>query len=394
LRSSAGTNTITYPERLSGYFREFSLFSPFIHNFHVTLSSNLPHNDLSISTAVPSSLATPFRLEAIVHKRKLIGFCCVATAVLLPLTYFVPFATAERPGLTGAAAASANTAKGSSKSAPATATLSSDHDASYLVREVVYNELHDHESHGYWRYWVEKHSSKETVIQEQIETPDGPMQIAEMSNGQPLSAEAREQEDQRIEHLLNSPSEQADHRKAYADDEHRIGRILALLPDAFAYEPAQEQILEGVRCYHMRFHPNPDYPAHSIESRIFHAMSGDLWISVQSKHLVRLDGRLQENVDFGYGILGRLYKDGWFRLERTNVGRVPGGSNGDWKTQRLEVHMSGRAMLFKTIARETSEVRGGFEPVPAGLSLQQAAVLVRKPILPSATQPASLVTSR
>ncbi len=43
----------------------------------------------------------------------------------------------------------------------------------------------------------------------------------------------------------------------------------------------------------------------------------------------------------------------------------------DWKTERLEVHMRGRAMLFKTIARETSEIRSGFSPVPAGISLGQ-----------------------
>jgi len=148
-------------------------------------------------------------------------------------------------------------------------------------------------------------------------------------------------------------------------------------------------------CYHMRFRPNPDYPAHSIESRIFHAMAGDLWISVDHKRLVRLDGKLRENVDFGYGILGRLYKDGWFRLERTHVDAAAGeNGNGDWKTQRLEVHMTGRAMLFKTIARETSEVRGGFTPVPAGLSLQQAATLVRQPVAAPAAQAAALVTSR
>jgi hypothetical protein len=145
----------------------------------------------------------------------------------------------------------------------------------------------------------------------------------------------------------------------------------------------------------MRFRPNPDYPAHSIESRIFHAMAGDLWISVDHKRLVRLDGKLRENVDFGYGILGRLYKDGWFRLERTHVDAAAGeNGNGDWKTQRLEVHMTGRAMLFKTIARETSEVRGGFTPVPAGLSLQQAATLVRQPVAAPAAQAAALVTSR
>lgn len=267
----------------------------------------------------------------------------------------------------------------------------------YLVREVVYNEQHDHDSHGYWRYWIERHSDKGTQIQQAVETPDGPVARIESANGQAVPPSVREQEDQRLQRLLSSPSEQAQHRKDYADDEHRIGRILALLPDAFLYEPAvfeprSEQMPE-CSCYHMRFHPNPNYPAHSIEARIFHAMAGDLWISIDQKRLVRLDGKLQENVDFGYGILGRLYKDGWFRLERTHVGVTDTGA-GDWKTQRLEVHMAGRAMLFKTIARETSEVRGGFEPVPPGLSLAQATAIVRQTAIAPTAQAAALVTSR
>jgi hypothetical protein len=265
---------------------------------------------------------------------------------------------------------------------------------------VVYNELHDHDTHGYWRYWVERHSSKDTQLREEVETPDGPVARLQLNNGQPISGELREDEDRRLQRLLTSPSEQAQLRKEYSDDEHRIGRILALLPDAFLYEPAEEEArspqMPECACYHMRFRPNPDYPAHSIESRIFHAMTGDLWISVDHKRLVRLDGKLQDNVDFGYGILGRLYKGGWFQLERTHVNAGASASgNGDWKTQRLEVHMIGRAMLFKTIARETSEVRGGFSPVPSGLSLQQAAALVREPgVEPPTAQPASLLTSR
>jgi hypothetical protein len=250
-------------------------------------------------------------------------------------------------------------------------------DSAYLVREVVYNELHDHDAHGYWRYWVERHAGKETQVEEQVETADGPIARVELSNGHPLSSGAREDEERRLQRLLSSPDEQAQHRKEYAEDERRIGRILALLPDAFLYEPARVETLADGACYHMRFRPNPAYPAHSIEARIFHAMAGDLWVSVQSKRLVRLDGKLQDNVDFGYGILGRLNKDGWFRLERTRVGGNAGA--GDWKTQRLEIHMEGRAMLFKTIARETSEVRGGFVAVPKGLSLEQAAALVRQP---------------
>jgi hypothetical protein len=199
-----------------------------------------------------------------------------------------------------------------------------------------------------------------------VETAEGPITRLEQSNGHPLDAAARLVEQDRLNHLLSSSQEQARHRQEYADDEKRIGRIVALLPEAFLYQYAGEE--NG--CYLLRFRPNPEYPARSIEARIFHAMSGELWVNSRYKRLALLDGRLDENVDFGYGILGRLYKGGWFRLQRTRVSAT------DWKTERLEVHMSGRAMLFKTIARETSEVRGGFAPVPAGMSVAQGVLLL------------------
>ena len=238
-----------------------------------------------------------------------------------------------------------------------------------LVREVVFNELHDHERHGWWRYWVEKHSAKETLLEEQVETSDGPVTRTLMLNGHPLDLQGQEQEQQKLRDLMSSPGKLADHRQAYLDDEKRIGRIVALLPDAFIYEDAGED--KGLR--HLRFQPNPNYPPHSIEARIFHAMSGDLWIDTRMKRMARLSGLLLENVDFGYGILGRLYKGGSFELKRVQVNST------DWKTEQLEIHMNGRAMLFKTIARETSETRGGFVAVPPAMNLSQGMHVLEEP---------------
>jgi len=249
---------------------------------------------------------------------------------------------------------------------------------SQLVREVVYNELHDHDRHGYWRYWIEHHNQQQTQREEQVETVDGPVKRLPLNNGRPVDPAATRQEQARLAHLLGSPSEQARQRQEYAEDEKRIGRILALLPDAFLYQYAGDE--NG--CTHLRFRPNPNYPAHSVEARVFHAMSGDLWLSIRSKRLARLDGHLEENLDFGYGILGRIYKGGWFRLQRTAA------SPTDWKTERLEVHMNGRALLFKTIARETSEVRGGFQPVTAGMSMAQGLALLQSDSNTALLQPA------
>ncbi len=237
-----------------------------------------------------------------------------------------------------------------------------------LVREVVYNELNDHQGHGYWRYWIERRTPKETRRETQIETAQGPVTRLALTDGRPLSPETQLQEQARLQHLLASPAEQARHLQEYQEDESRIGRILALLPDAFLYDYAGEE--NG--CHKLLFRPNPGYPARSIEARVFHAMGGTLWIDARLKRLVRLDGRVQENLDFGYGILGRLYKGGWFQLQRTQV------SSTDWKTERLEVHMMGRALMVKSFARETSETRGGFERVPSAMTLAQGMALLKQ----------------
>jgi predicted hotdog family 3-hydroxylacyl-ACP dehydratase len=249
--------------------------------------------------------------------------------------------------------------------------------AGQLLREVVYNELQDHQGHGYWRYWIERYSPRESRLEDQIETSQGPITRLTRTNGLSLSPGAQQLELARLQHMISSPKEQASHRQDYDDDEKRIGHIVALLPDAFLYEYDGDE--NG--CQRLSFRPNPDYPGHSLEARILHAASGTLWINLRYKRLARLDAHLDENVDLAFGILGRLYKGGWFRLQRTQVSAT------DWKTERLEVHMAGRALLFKSISREASELRRGFVAVPAGINLAQAMTLFDATLAQAQVQP-------
>jgi hypothetical protein len=234
-------------------------------------------------------------------------------------------------------------------------------DPGRLVRETVYNELQDHGNHAYWRYWIQQQGESGSRIQEQVETADGAVSRLLLQNGQPLDEEHEEVERARLLSLRNSPSEQASRRQAYREDEQRIGRILALLPDAFVYQDAG--IENGAR--HLRYTPNPKYSAHTIEARVFHQLCGDLWIDVRMKRLRRLEGRLNDDVTFGLGMLGKVNKGSWYRMSRVQV------SQNEWKTDRYEIHMNGRALLFKTIAHETSETRGGFELVPPAMTFDQ-----------------------
>jgi hypothetical protein len=240
--------------------------------------------------------------------------------------------------------------------------------AQQLVREVVYNELHDHDTHGYWRYWIEKHAQNATRLEDQVETEEGPIARLIEANGRPLDTHTREAEKSRLEHLVNSPLETASHRRAYFEDEKRIGAVFAQLPDAFLFD----SLGEDNSCRHLRFRPNPAFQAHTIQSRIFHAMNGELWIDTRVKRLVRLEGKLDDDLDFGFGLLGHIDKGSWFQMQRVQVSAT------EWKTEQLEIHISGRAMLFSTIDRNTSELRGGFSSVPAGLDLAGGMRLLEK----------------
>jgi hypothetical protein len=254
-------------------------------------------------------------------------------------------------------------------------------DPGRLVRETVYNELHDHDRHGYWRYWVQQQGQSGSRIEQQVETADGPVGRLLLQNGQLLDEQLEEVERAKLLSLRNSLSEQASRLQAYHEDEQRVGRVLALLPDAFVYQDAG--IENG--CRHLRYTPNPKYSAHSIEARIFHQFSGDLWIDTRMKRLRRLEGHLNDNVTFGMGVLGRVNKGSWFRMVRTQV------AGNDWKTERLEVHMSGRALMFKTIAHDTSEVRGGFEAVAPAMSLEQGLKVLEQTV---AAREAAMATGR
>ncbi len=88
------------------------------------------------------------------------------------------------------------------------------------------------------------------------------------------------------------------------------------------------------------------------------------------KRLIEIDGQLIERVDFGYGLLGHVEKGGTFEIRREQV------SETHWKTNLVEVHIQGRALLFKNVTKDQRESRSDFRLVPQDISLAEAKVLL------------------
>jgi hypothetical protein len=85
-----------------------------------------------------------------------------------------------------------------------------------------------------------------------------------------------------------------------------------------------------------------------------------------------LRGQLVRDVTFGWGILGRLHKGGVFDVRQDEV------AAGHWKLTILDVHITGKALFFKTIGEQQHEERRDFREVPSDLTLVQAMEMLKR----------------
>ena len=231
-----------------------------------------------------------------------------------------------------------------------------------LVRDVIYNELHDREHDSHWEYRSECLTGEQHLVREQVETDRGPIFRLIEQNGTPLDAEQQAREDERLDEYIHSPGQIARVEHAHAEDEARLAAVMAMLPTAFLFD------YEGTRGREVRigFRPNPDFAPSGYEARIIHALAGTLVVDMGLKRMIDIRGTMAERVGFGYGLLGHIEKGGTFEIHRRQVSAT------HWKTDLVEVHIEGKVLMLKTVSKEEREARSDFRPVPRGTTLAEA----------------------
>jgi hypothetical protein len=110
-----------------------------------------------------------------------------------------------------------------------------------------------------------------------------------------------------------------------------------------------------------------------MEERVLHAMSGTLLIDPQMMRLHRLQGRLPEDVNIGFGLLATIHAGSSFSTTRDRLGEP------DWKTTMVDTAINGRVIFFKSIAKNEHAEHSDFVRVPNDLSVAQAVALVEQP---------------
>ncbi len=148
-------------------------------------------------------------------------------------------------------------------------------------------------------------------------------------------------------------------------------RLFNILPDVFvfSYAGCQGDLVT------LTFRPNPNFKPHSIETRVFHAMQGEMTVDTKQERLAAINGHLMEDVNFGGGLLGHLNKGGKFEVRQAEV------APGEWEMTVLGVDMKGKALLFKTVGMQENENHTDFHRVPDGLTLAEARDLLNRRIV-------------
>jgi hypothetical protein len=244
--------------------------------------------------------------------------------------------------------------------------------AAELVNVVVANELADRVERRKWMYLIEKQDGKQTLMEEQVETKDGPLYRLLAIDGRPLDLDQRQQDNARIGRLLHDPGGQLKVKRAHDEDEQKLETLMRLMPQAFLYD--YDGVEEGL--VRIKFRPNPNYDPPTYEARVVHSLAGTVLIDSQQRRLTKLSGQLINPVEFGFGLLGHIDNGGTVRIRRVEVGPS------QWKTALIDIQLSGRLVLFKTINKQEHEIRSDFHAVPDDLSLSQANELTISRVMP------------
>lgn len=235
-----------------------------------------------------------------------------------------------------------------------------------LVSTVVDNELHAQQQPHYWMYLDRNTNHGRTELKRTLQLPQCWFTWPVTIDGHPATERERDRARKQNEELVSNQQLRKKKRKQIDEDSAKAKSLLKILPDAFLFTPVGHE--DGMTI--LKFRPNPNYHPTSDEAKVFHAMAGTLFINDKEKRLEKLTGELTHNIDFGWGILGKIHKGGTFEVVQSQV------APGDWELTLLDVHISGKALFFHTISEQQHETMTNFKPVPTDISLQQAAQMV------------------
>ncbi|MFZ0955639.1 MAG: hypothetical protein WAN60_04805 [Candidatus Sulfotelmatobacter sp.] len=211
-----------------------------------------------------------------------------------------------------------------------------------------------------------------------VETRDAMAGMVIAYDDRPVTDAELAGEQAHLQGLLDQP-EQLRHKQAQEKEvTDRFVRILKAMPDAYIYEYDGTETATadvgkaGTPLVLLKYRPNPNYtPPSHISEQALAGMQGTILIDVECHRIARIEGSVFKDVNFGWGLLGRLDKGGHFLVAQTDVG------DGSWEITRMTLSFTGKLLLFKSFSMVSDEVLSDFHRVPASMTFAQGVDLLK-----------------
>jgi len=248
--------------------------------------------------------------------------------------------------------------------------------AGELVRQVVANEVASADNTTVKHLFrSRKQTPKGSQTRLYVETDDAMVGELIAVNDQPLTPAQQQGEAGHLAWLMNNPDQLRKKNAREKEDANRTLQIVKALPNAFRYEYAGTQPgtpetgRTSVQLVRLNFAPNPAYSPPSRVEQALLGMQGYLLVDPDARRIALIDGMLFKDVTFGWGIIGRLDKGGHFLVRQAEV------SDGAWEITEMNLNITGKILLIKSLTMVSDEVFSDFRRVPDKLTFAQGVQL-------------------
>ncbi len=236
-----------------------------------------------------------------------------------------------------------------------------------LVQSIVNNEIHkDENDHSLWMYRDANKSHGKSTVKLVVQTSGGSVSKTVEINGHAPTPQQQRAYEQKMHRYVTDPALRQKQKKSSEQDDKKATALTQMLPDAFLWKKI---VVRGDNTT-LAFQPNPKFNPPTREARVFAAMKGTMVVNTKDKRIKSLKGALIRNVNFGFGLLGKLEKGGTFNVERKNI------SGNVWEITETHVHIQGHALIFKSISEQQDEETSDYKPVPQSITLVEAAKML------------------
>jgi len=244
-----------------------------------------------------------------------------------------------------------------------------------VVRRATQNEIAatGQAKPPYFMYKDHTQYRDHSITTEAIETPEGGLNRTIAKNGKALSAEEQAEADEKLKSFAYDSDARRKKRQSNRDDDQRAITLMRSLPDAFNYTvTGSTKGPSGHEMVHLGFKAKPGWTAPTRETRVLEGMEGDMVIDQTAGRIAEINGRLFKDVDFGWGILGRLFKGGKFIIHQADVG-------GKWHETQEQLQFNGKILMVKNLTIDSNETMTDFRPVPSNITTAQALQMLQNP---------------